>query len=816
MESLWQDIRYGARTLYKNPGFTAVAVLALALGIGANTAIFSVVNELLLRPLPFKDPERIVMLWEVTPEGRHQNTTSRANFVRWRDDSKSFDGVAAFADTKLNLTGVGDAEEVPAQLASPDLFRILGAEPIIGRTFSQDDARAGAPRVAVLGYGLWQRRFGGDRGVIGKPVTLNGVPVTVVGVMPAGFEWHIRSRSRTGRPAEIWTVLPMPAAGSDSEGEWQGRFLSVAARLKAGVSIEQAGAELKTIERRIGQDSPRFNKDYTTEVIPLREQFVGGVRTALWILLGAVGFVLLIACANVANLLLARSAAREKEIAVRTALGASRVRVVRQLLTESLLLALLGSVVGLGLAWWGTGALVAISPRELVNLRGVGINLTVLAWTAGVSLLTGIIFGLAPALEASRLNLNDALKEGGKGSGGQSTRSRRLRGALVVAEVALSLVLLASAGLLVRSFVRLQQIDTGFNPENVLTFVLPLAGGKYKDDPQFVAFFRQAEEHVRALPGVKGVGMVNYLPLYGGLGSATGFAVEGRPAPPPGEAPSTNVRVADAGYFGTMGIPLLRGRNFSDVEQNEPRHVVLVSQSFARQYFNGEDPVGKRVSVDMFDKPDPTEIIGMVGDARYDSLTDEAQPTVYFPTPELTYSFMTFVVRTDGDPASIAPAVRREIAALDPDQPVSDVRTMDQVMAETRGRARFNTLLLGLFAGLATLLAAVGIFGVMNYSVTLQTREIGLRMALGAEPGRVLVLVLKQGMLLTLAGIAVGLAGALVLTRLMSSLLFEVGASDPATYAAIVLLLALVSLVACYLPARRATKVDPMVALRYE
>ncbi len=816
MESLWQDIRYGARTLYKNPGFTAVAVLALALGIGANTAIFSVVNELLLRPLPFKDPERIAMLWEVTPEGRHQNTTSRANFLQWREQSQSFDGVAAFADRRLNLTGVGDAEEVSAQLASSGLFRILGVEPVLGRTFAKEDSQPGAARVAVLGYGLWQRRFGGDRGVIGKPVTLNGDSYTVIGVMPAGFEWHIRSRSGTGRPAEIWTVLPMPAAGSESDGEWQGRFLSVVARLKPGVSFEQADAELKTIERRLSQDSPRFNKDYTTEVIPLREQFVGGVRTALWILLGAVGFVLLIACANVANLLLARSAAREKEIAVRTALGASRVRVVRQLLTESLLLALLGSVVGLGLAWWGTSALVAISPREMVNLQGVGINLAVLLWTAAISLVTGIVFGLAPALEASRLNLNDALKEGGKGAGAQSTRSRRLRGALVVAEVALSLVLLASAGLLVKSFVRLQHIDTGFNTENVLTFVLPLAGDKYKDDPQIVAFFRQAEERVRALPGVKSVGMVNYLPLYGGLGSATGFTVEGRPAPPPGTGPSTNVRVADAGYFGALGVPLLRGRNFSDAEQSEARHVVLISQSFARQYFGGEDPVGKRVSVEMFDKPDPTEIVGVVGDARYDSLTDAAQPTVYFPTPELTYSFMTFVVRTDGDPASIAPAVRREIAALDPDQPVSDVRTMNEVMAETLGRARFNTLLLGLFAGLATLLAAVGIFGVMNYSVTLQTREIGLRMALGAEPNRMLALVLKQGLLLTLAGIAIGLAGALALTRLMSSLLFEVGASDPPTYAAIVVLLAAVSLVACYIPARRATKVDPMVALRYE
>jgi putative ABC transport system permease protein len=594
----------------------------------------------------------------------------------------------------------------------------------------------------------------------------------------------------------------------------RGRFLTVVARLKPGVTPEQADAELKTIEARL-QEEPRYNKGWGAEVIPVRDQFVGNVRPALWILLGAVGFVLLIACANVANLLLARAAAREKEIALRTALGARRSRIVRQLLTESVLLALLGSLLGLGLAWWGIKALAAISPRDLVSLQGVGLDLTVLAWTVGVSLLTGIIFGLAPALEATRVDLNDALKEGGKGAGGQSARSRGLRSALVVAEVALALVLLASAGLLLKSFARLRNIDTGFNTENVLTMVVRLPAAKYKD-PQMVAFFRQAVERIRALPGVRSVGIVNYLPLYGGLGAATSFSIEGRPEPPPGEKPGTNVRVADDGYFGTMGIPLLRGRNFTDVEEAEARHVILVSESFARKYFPGEDPLGKRVTIPMSANPAPTEIVGVVGDVRYDNLTDEAQPTAYFPHPELTYEFMTLVIRTSGDPAEMAPAVRREISALDPDQPVSDVRTMNQVMADTVGRARFNTLLLGLFAGLATLLAAIGIFGVMNYSVTLRMREIGLRMALGAQPARVLMLVLRQGLLLTLVGIGTGLAGALALTRLMSGLLYGVGASDPATFAAIVPLLAVVSLVACYVPARRATRIDPLIALRYE
>jgi putative ABC transport system permease protein len=812
LESLWRDCRYGARALRKSPGFTVAALLTLALGIGANTAIFSVVNELLLRPLPYPDAERLVMLWEVTPEGRHQNTTSRANFRSWREQSKSFEGMAAFSDQRLSLSGDGNPEEVSVQLATPELFRVLGVGPILGRVITDEDERPGTPDVAVLSYGFWQRRFGGDPHVVGKPITLNGAPYTVVGILPAGFQWHIRKRSGTGKAAEIWTVLSMPTGEGSATS---GRFLSVVARLKPGVSTEQAGAEMKTIAARLEQDS-KHNKGYTAEVVPLREQFVGNVRPALLVLLGAVGLVLLIACANVANLMLSRVAAREKEIALRTALGARRRRVVRQLLTESLLLALLGSLLGLLVAWWGIGALVAISPRDLVNLQGVGLNLTVLAWTLAVSLLTGIIFGVAPALEATRMNLNDTLKEGGKGAGGQGARSRRLRGALVVSEVALALVLLVGAGLLVKSFARLRKIDAGFNTENVLTMVVRLPDAKYKEASQIVGFFREAGERIRALPGVRSVGMVNFLPLYGGLGSATGFTVEGRPAPPPGQEPHTNVRAADSGYFGAMGIPLLRGRNFKDFEDAEARHVVLISESMARQHFPGEDPLGKRISVDMFDKPNPTEIVGVVGDVRYDSLTDEAEPTVYFPHPELTYSFMTLVIRTDGDPAEMAPAVRHALSAIDPDQPVSDVRTMNQVMADTVGRARFNTLLLGLFAGLATLLATVGIFGVMNYSVTLRTREIGLRMALGAKPARVMMLILRQGLLLTLIGIGVGLAGALALTRLMSGLLFGVGATDPATFAAIVLLLAVVSLIACYIPARRATRIDPLIALRYE
>lgn len=810
-ETLAQDIRYGVRMLAKHKAFTSIAVITLALGIGANTAIFSVVNELLLSPLPYRDAERIVTVWEVSPGGRRQNTTSRANFRAWREQNTSFQHIAAFSDQRLNLTDTGEPEELSVQLVTPEFFKILGVDPIQGRTFLPEDDKGGQSPVAVLSYALWQRRFGGQSSLVGQPITLNGVKFTVIGVMPPNFQFHIKHRSGTGRPAELWTILSMGPGVNE-----RGRFLGSVARLKDGVNVEQAVADLRTIHARLSDEVPQYNKNYTAEALPLREQFFGNVRRPLWLMLGAVGFVLLIACANVANLLLSLAASREKEIAVRAALGARRTRIVRQLLTESLLLALLGSVLGLGFAWLGIKALVAISPRDLVSLQTVGLNLTVLAWTLGVSVLTGIIFGLAPALHISRLNLNDSLKEGGKSEAGHASGSRRLRNALVVSEIALAVVLLASAGLLIRSFVRLQQVDRGFTTDNVLTMVIRLPEARYPEDPQLVQFFSQALERVRQLPGVREAGMVNFLPLYGGLGSNTAFKILGQPEPPPGQAPGTDVRVADSGYFGTMGIPLLRGRNFSDAEQREAKQVILINEALARKHFPNQDPIGQRLDVAMFAEPTPAEIIGIVGNVRYDSLTDEAPPAVYFPHPDLAYPFMTLVLRTDGDPAAIAPAVQREIRALDPNQPVSDVRTMNQVMSEWVARSRFNTLLLGLFAGLATLLSAVGIFGVMNYSVALRTRELGLRLAVGAQPRQVLLLVLKQGLVLTVVGVVLGLAAAFALTRLLSGLLFGVAAVDITTFTTISLLLVVVSLLACYLPARRAMRIDPLSALRYE
>jgi putative ABC transport system permease protein len=811
-ETLAQDIRYGVRMLAKHKAFTSVAVITLALGIGANTAIFSVVNELLLRPLPYRDADRIVTVWEVSPGGRHQNSTSRANFRAWRQQTTSFNYMSVFSDQRLNLTGTGDPEELSVQFTSPDFFKILGVDPILGRTFLPEDDKGGQSPVAVLSYGLWQRRFGGQANLVGQPITLNDTKFTVIGVMPPSFQFHFKQHSGTGRPAELWTILPMPVGPGANE---RGRFLGTVARLKDGVSVDQAGAELRTIHARLSDTEPQFNKNFSAEVLPLREQFFGNVRRPLWLMLGAVGFVLLIACANVANLLLSLATSREKEIALRAALGARRTRIIRQLLTESLLLALLGSVLGLGFAWLGIKALVAISPRDLVSLQTVGLNLTALAWTLGVSILTGIIFGLAPALHISRLNLNDSLKDGGKSESSQASGSRRLRNALVVSEIALAVVLLASAGLLIRSFLRLQHVDRGFNTDNILTMVVRLPD-RYREDPQVINFFSQTLERVRQLPTVRSAGMVNFLPLYGGMGSSTGFKILGQPEPPPGQGPSCDVRVVDGGYFGTMGIPLLRGRNFSDAEQREPKRVILINEALARQYFPNQDPLGQRLDVVMFDDPTPTEIIGIVGNVRYDTLIDEAPPAVYFSHSDLTYSFMTLVVRTDGDPTAIAPAIQREIRALDPNQPVSDVRTMNQVMSEWVARSRFNTLLLGLFAGLATLLAAVGIFGVMNYSVALRTRELGLRLAVGAQPRQVLLLVLRQGLLLTAVGVLLGLAAAIALTRLLSGLLFGVAAVDVTTFSSISLFLVIVSLLACYLPARRAMRIDPLSALRYE
>ncbi|HST53136.1 MAG TPA: ABC transporter permease [Pyrinomonadaceae bacterium] len=811
MNGLLQDLRFGFRMLLKSPGFTAVAVLALALGVAANTAIFSVVNAVLIRPLPYKDPSRLAMVWEYNrTRNQHQNFISPANFIDWKEQSDVFEDAAAYSDWHVNLTGGGEPVEVPIQYATPNLFGVLGVRPILGRDFTADDARPDSPDVVVLSYGLWQRRFGGDTKIVGQSVTLNGTSAEVVGVMPAGFQWFVRKGSLSGKPPELWS----PFGFGEQQRQRRGRYMAAVARLKPGVTVEQAQGEMNQIAARLEEQYPDFNKGWGVEVTPLREQFAGQIRPALWVLLAAVGFLLLIACANVANLLLARASARRREIAIRAALGASRWRVVRQLLTESLLLALAGGGLGLLLASWGVGLLAALSPRDLIDIGAVKLDLPVLSFTLLITLLTAVVFGVAPALEAASPGAGESLKEGARGSTG-GRRSRRLRAAFVVAEIALALVLLVGAGLTVKSFMRLESVSPGFDAEHLLTMRVELPSTKYREDPRVIQFYREATERIGALPGVEAVGAVSFLP-FTGPGAATGFTITGHPAPKAGEGPVTEVRVVDAGYFNAMRIPLERGRAFNAEEVTAERHVAVVSESLAQKYFPGEDPIGQRIVVAMKQNPEPTEIVGVVPDVKLQTLDDEPKPTVYWPQPELTTNFMTLVVRTKGDPLSLVAAARKEIQAMDAEQPVADVRTMNQLLAESVGRARFSALLLAVFACVALVLAVVGLYGVMSYAVAQRTHEIGIRVALGAQGRDVLGLVVGQGLLLAAVGLALGLAGALALTRLMRSLLYEVSTTDPATYVGISALLLLVALLACLIPARRATKIDPIVALRYE
>jgi len=810
METLWQDLRQGARSLFKQPAFTLVAVIALALGVGANTAIFSVVHAVLLQSLPYRDADRLASVWENNKKrGNTQNVINMGNFFDWKEQNRVFEDMSAFVDTASILTSGGEPEEIQLQIATTNLFNVLGVNPILGRTFAPDEGGQGRPGVVVISFGLWQRRFGGDPQIIGRKLVLGGNEATVIGVMPADFKWHVKAGSLTRKAAEMWS----PWQVGEQTRQRRGRFASAVARLKPGVSLEQAQAEMNAIGDRLAREHSEFNANWGVNVVPLRAQFAGEIRLALLVLLGAVGMVLLIACANVANLLLARAAGRQREVAVRAALGANRGRIIRQLLTESLLLAGLGGLAGLTLAWWGTDLLVSLAPPDLLNLPQVKVNATVLGFTLGISFLTGFIFGLAPAIEATRLNLSESLKEGGKSAGGM--RAQRLRNSLVVLEVALALMLLVGAGLLIRSFARLQKVDPGFNTQDVLTMRVSLPGWKYDNDQKRVAFFRQAVAQMQALPGVESVGAVRFLP-FATLHAGTGVDIEGRPQLSSAQRLTTGVMVTDANYFRTMQIPLKRGRLFTDQEAAEMRHVVIINEAFAQKHFPNEDPLGKRVTIYMKDDNRPCEIIGVVGDSKHMSLDAEIEPMSYWPHPELAYSVMTLVIRTRGDAASITPAARDVIRALDPDQPVADVRTIESLIGTSMARARFNTLLLTIFAIVALLLAGVGIYGVMAYSVAQRTREIGVRVALGARAPDVLRLVLRRGMTLTLGGVAIGVAASFALTRLMEALLFNVSATDPLTFIGIPLLLAFVALLACLIPARRAAKVDPMVALRYE
>jgi putative ABC transport system permease protein len=811
MSTLIQDLRYGLRMLARSPGFTAVAVLTLALGIGANTAIFSVVNTVFLGPLPYPDADQLVVINESSkpmPEG----PISYSNFLDWQAQNQVFEHMAAFQGEALTLVGVKVPESMPSLNVSADFFPTLGVNPIYGRSFLPSEDKAGAMPAVIMSYGLWQRRFGADPGLIGKSLSLKGTlgtrDFTVVGILPRDYAFYA--------PAELY--VPIGLWGADGylmKRENHDRTLALA-RLKPSVSLEQARAQMETIASRLRQQYPETNTGFGVTITPLRERVVGHVRRAVLVLLGAVGFVLLIACVNVANLLLARSTGRQREVAIRVALGAGRRRMIRQLLTESVLLALAGGLAGLLLGLWSSSALAPLIPPGFPVQR-IAIGDRVLGFTLLISLLTGIAFGLAPALHASKPDLNEALKEGGRTST-ESFGHHRLRGLLVVCEVALALVLLISAGLMIQSFRQLLRVDPGFNPRGVLTMGLDMSDPKYQTNPaRFMAFNAQLLERVRAVPGVQYAGTVRPLPLGGGR-STMPFYRDDRPVPSGENFPAADWHAVSPGYFQAMGIRLVRGRDFADSDNQNTLQVTMISEGLARRYWPDEDPIGKRLRIGTPEMGLPWfTVAGVVGDTRPYGLEASAPAELYISCLQLgSWVDMNLVVRTASNPLGVAAGVRDQVLALDKEMVLGDVQTMEQRLAGTLAGRRTNTLILGIFASLALVLAAVGIYGVMSYLVGFRTHEIGVRMALGAGRSDVLKLVAGQGLGLTLIGVGVGLAGAFGLTRFLASMLYGVRPTDLATFAAVSLGLMAVALLACCIPARRATKVDPIVALRYE
>jgi len=812
MQTLIQDLRYGARMLRKNPGFTLIAVITLALGIGANTAIFSVVNAVLLRPLQYAGPERLVQVWQNFPQsGANQVTVSAPEFLDYKDQNRVFERMAAFRPQGFTLTGGAEPERIFGLRVSADLFPLLGVAPALGRAFLPEEDQIGGPRAVILSHGLWQRRFGSDTTLIGKSLTLDGESFMVVGVMPPGFQFPPQALQN-----ELWANLPLDANDLNRRG-W--RPLGVIARLKSGVSPDQANAELKAIAGR----SPASGIVPSAYAVSLQEQVVGRVRHALLVMLGAVSFVLLIACANVANLLLSQAAARQREMAIRAAVGAGRSRLFRQLFVESLPLALLGGGVGLLMAVWIVELLVSVNPGNLPRANEIGIDLRTLWFTLSVSLLTGVVFSLAPAWQFSKLDLNESLKEGGRGTS-VSFRRFSLRSLLLVSEVALSLTLLIGAGLMINSFARLLRVDLGFNPRGVLTMQMALPQSKYAEIQQRALFFERALERISRLPGVQSAGMTSALPLTGN--PDFGFTIEGRTPSAPGDVPQTGWRAISPDYLQTMGIPLRRGRYFSGQDHEKAAGVAIINETMARRFWPDEDPLGKRIKLGGPQRPYPwMEIVGIVGDVKHDGMDAPVGPEMYMPYAQTPFSqmpaglrfpAMSLVARGGSDHDSLAAAMRAEIKALDKDQPVTNIQTLDQLLADSISQQRFYLLLLSFFASIALILAAVGLYGVVSYTVKQRTHEIGVRMAFGAQAGDVLRHIIKFGMKLTLIGALIGLAGALTLTRLMRTLLFDLSATDPLTFIVVALLLTGVALLACWIPARRATKVDPMIALRCE
>ncbi|MGB2713711.1 MAG: ABC transporter permease [Vicinamibacterales bacterium] len=808
MTTLVQDLRHGGRLLLRSPGFTTIAVAALAIGIGANTAVFSVVHTLLIQPLPYRDADRLAVIWEHNlPRDKKNNVVSPGNFIHWREMQRSFEDIAAVSGTvglnfTVTVTGAGDPEEVPVQLVTAAFFSLLGVNPALGRPFTTEEDRPDN-RVVVISDRLWRRKFAGDPGLVQKTITIDGTPRELVGVMPPGFSY-------LDKTVEVWLPMGFSAQSRTPRGRW----INVAGRLKPGVTFEQAQQDMARAHAELGRLFPDFNTGWTARVVPLREELTGKVRPALLILLAAVAFVLLIACANVANLLLARATSRQRELAVRAALGAGRMRIVRQLLAESLVLAIAGGTTGLLLAWWGLAVLRAVVAQKLPiqRLEAVAIDGWVLLFTLVISLGTGLVFGLVPALSVSGSTLNDALKDGGRS--GSAARGNKTRAAFVITEVALAVILLAGAGLLIRSFVNLLNTSPGFSVERTLKLDLSLPSSRYRDEARRIEFFQRFIDQIAALPGVQAAGAVSFLPL-AGLGAATSYEVVGQPPPAKGEEPVCDVRVATNGYFKALGIPLVRGRWFNEDAANDIKNAVIINEAMARRHWPTEDPIGKRIKVSWNDTRED-EIIGVVGDVRHAALETEARATNYWPYRRFPYNTMTVTVKASGDATSHANSIVSIVRNQDPMLAVADIRTMEQVIGDSVAERRLTMLLLAIFAAAALVLAAVGIYGVIAYSVTQRTQEIGIRMALGARQRDVLWMVVGHAMMLTALGIGIGAAGGLLLTRLMRQLLFQVRPADPMTFVAVAAVLSAVALTASYVPGRRAARVDPLIALRAE
>ncbi|MEK6301901.1 MAG: ABC transporter permease [Acidobacteriota bacterium] len=808
MDRLWQDIRFALRMLIKHRGFTAVAVMTLALGIGANTAIFSVVNAVLLRQLPFKQPEQLLWIWSVRTD-RDKAFFSIPDFADYRDRNQTLEQISAMAYWGANLTGAGDPERLQGVRMSAHAFEMLGAEAALGRALIPEDDRPNSQRVVVLTHGLWQRRFGADASLIGKTLALNGDSYTVVGVLPSDFVFPWLDSEM---------VVPIKLDLDPRRADRDTNFLRAFARLKPGVTREQAQADLASIAGQLQQEYPEANaKKIAPRALTLREEIVGDYRKALLLLLCAVGLVLLIACSNIANLLLARASARHKEMAIRRALGASGGHLVKQLLTESVILASIGGALGLMLAAWGVDLLLALSPANLPRAHEAGIDGRVLGFTIGLSLAIGLLFGLAPALEASRADLNEELKAGSRGTG-SSPRRNRVRSLLVVSEVALAVVLLTGAGLFIKSFARLQRVSAGFDTENLLLARLSLSQAKYSNLDSVMTFYEQVSERIKNLPGVESVGAANVLPL-SGLFVRTDFTISGRAAMTSSEAPSAQNRWVSPGYFGTMRIPLLQGRDFTEQDKSGGQGVTVIDETLARRHFPNQNPIGTHLK--FFERD--FEIVGVVGAVKHNGLDDEPSPTLYGPLDQVPKSNLAFLtsnmslaIRTGVQPLALQTGVRNEVQAVDGEVPASSMKTMEQFLSTSVAPRRFNLLLLLVFAAAALLLAVTGIYAVISYSVTQRTHEIGVRLALGAAPRDVLRLIVGKGMALALAGVGVGLIVSVAITRVMKSLLFDVSATDPATFAAVSVILAGVALGACFVPARRASRVDPMIALRNE